>query len=415
MNEMKIGVRQLVILLLIIGINLAEALSPYVTFLKYWDEILMIIFAIYLVIGSVNYKLNTLKNITYLLLLFFLFIGLLGNVISGMQKEKMAILLDIVANFKIPICTIGFFCLVQKTDIRKIINYLQPIAKIFVLCGFAFLVLNQFIDLGMRGNSRFGIYGFNFIYEYAHIFSMVLLSSICIISYTNRKRVFWKYFFMASVQLLFTLKGISIVTAAASFVILRTMRHKGKINIRTIVLLGIIGVLLGQYQINEYFLGNQHAPRVMLLVYGFKTMLTYFPFGAGFAVFGSDMANKFYSDLYYSYGFHNNWGTRVGSPYLNDSWWPMVMGQFGIIGLIVVLIVFYKIFVYLQKNKVKFYSKAMVITGLIYLLVASLGTTIFTTSAAIILIFNMLLIVRADIVTNLLCSNRTAMNQNQGV
>ncbi|MGF0148756.1 hypothetical protein ACQRDF_15425, partial [Lachnospiraceae bacterium SGI.054] len=88
-----------------------------------------------------------------------------------------------------------------------------------------------------------------------------------------------------------------------------------------------------------------------------------------------------------------------GSQYLNDSWWPMVMGQFGIVGLIITIFVFYKIFVYLQKNKIKYYSKAMVLTGMIYLLVASLGTSIFTTSATIILIFNMLLLIRADVIT----------------
>lgn len=396
---MKISARQLTIFLLIIIINLAELLSPYIRYLKYWDELLMVFFLFYLMGTSINFKLNSLNGRTILLLLLFLFIGLTGNIVSGMQKEKVAIVLDIVANFKVPIIAIGFCYMVNSTDTRRVLYYLKNIAKIFILCGFVCMLLNQFIDFGMRGQSRYGIYSFNFIYEYAHIFSMVILSSILVVSYTNNKKSFWKWYSMGAVQLLMTLKGISIVTVAASLLILWVMKHKNKINIRTIIVLVIIGIILGQYQINEYFLGNQNAPRVMLLIYGFKTMCKYMPIGAGFATFGSDMANKYYSDLYYNYAFHENWGTRVGSQYLNDSWWPMVMGQFGIVGLIITIFVFYKIFVYLQKNKIKYYSKAMVLTGMIYLLVASLGTSIFTTSATIILIFNMLLLIRADVIT----------------
>lgn len=396
---MKIGVRQLIVYLLIIGINFAEVLSPYIDYLKYWDELLMVAFALYLVFSGISFNLNSLRNKTILTLFFFLIIGLVGNAFSGMQKEKIAILLDIVANFKIPICSIGFFYLINSIDTRKVILSLKIIAKAFIFLGFVFMILNQFMDLGMRGQVRFGIYGFTFIYEFSHIFSMILLSCMILISYTNSKRSFWFWFLLGSSQLLMTLKGISIVTVATSLLILQIMKTKNRINIGTIIIMIIIAIVLGQYQINEYFLGNQKAPRLMLLVYGFKTMLDYFPIGAGFATFGSDMANKYYSNLYYSYSFHKNWGTRVGSQYLNDSWWPMIMGQFGVIGLLIVIFIFSKIFVYLQKNKVKYYSKAMVLTGMIYLLVASLGTTIFTTSAAMILIFNMLLIVRADVIS----------------
>ena len=77
-------------------------------------------------------------------------------------------------------------------------------------------LISLVFDIGMRGQMRFGIWGFNFIYNYAHIYSMILLFSLLICSITIKdNKQFNKYLIVTLIQLVLTTKGTSIVTAAA--------------------------------------------------------------------------------------------------------------------------------------------------------------------------------------------------------
>lgn len=86
-------------------------------------------------------------------------------------------------------------------------------------------------------------------------------------------------------------------------------------------------------------------PRYLFFYYGGKTANTYFPFGSGFATFGSDQAARNYSRLYYQYGFNSLFGmnTKDGS-FLSDTFWPMAIGQFGWIGSILYILIYVRIF-----------------------------------------------------------------------
>ena len=47
------------------------------------------------------------------------------------------------------------------------------------------------------------------------------------------------------------------------------------------------------------------------------------------------MSYTYYSPLYYEYGFDNVWGFNADNGnYINDNYWPMVMAQIGILGMI---------------------------------------------------------------------------------
>ena len=80
--------------------------------------------------------------------------------------------------------------------------------------------------------------------------------------------------------------------------------------------------------------------------YAFVTANKYFPIGSGFATYGSAQAAKSYSVLYQLYGFSNRWGMGAGenSFYLNDTYYPMIIGQFGYFGFFIFMFVYYKLF-----------------------------------------------------------------------
>jgi hypothetical protein len=67
----------------------------------------------------------------------------------------------------------------------------------------------------------------------------------------------------------------------------------------------------------------------------------HFPFGAGLASYGSYASVLYYSDVYHEYGLSSIYGLspRV-SFFAMDTFWPMVLGEGGVISLISYLLVF---------------------------------------------------------------------------
>ena len=74
-------------------------------------------------------------------------------------------------------------------------------------------------------------------------------------------------------------------------------------------------------------------------------MIKYLPFGAGFGTFATDAAAKYYSPVYYEYGLDNIYGLSPDDPaFAHDSYWPAIMGEFGILGTMFFLILVFCLF-----------------------------------------------------------------------
>lgn len=82
--------------------------------------------------------------------------------------------------------------------------------------------------------------------------------------------------------------------------------------------------------ISNYILSE--SVRMTMLKYGAITANTYFPFGSGFATYGSEMAARYYSPLYIKYGWEHLWALGRGGKFLNDNFYASIIGQFGWIG-----------------------------------------------------------------------------------
>ena len=153
-------------------------------------------------------------------------------------------------------------------------------------------------------------------------------------------------------------------------------------------------IIFGQFQIQNYFL-NDTAPRLVLLNYGLKTALAYFPLGSGFATYGSPVAASYYSPLYLLYGFNNKYGmSKTDTSFLNDNYWPTIIGQFGFLGLIIALIIFVNFFYFVMKSNLRKELKAVTISCLLFIAIHSLGSSIFTTNATLILFIIMVVIIK---------------------
>ena len=172
------------------------------------------------------------------------------------------------------------------------------------------------------------------------------------------------------------------------FLYLRSNYKSNKIRNRLFSLFAsvIIVVLFGFDQLTLYY-GNEGTARSLLLKNSFFLANKYFPFGAGFAAYGSNMARVYYSNLYYQFGFNKIWGMSPGySGYLTDSFFPIVIGQFGWISIILIIIIFWGIFkkTLVLKNNNQWICAISLVA---YLLISTLGgSSIFNPISVLIAI-----------------------------
>jgi hypothetical protein len=83
---------------------------------------------------------------------------------------------------------------------------------------------------------------------------------------------------------------------------------------------------------------NTAPARLALYMGSVEVARDHFPLGAGMGRYGSWMARVEYSPLYREYGLDNVSGLRPNNPqYATDTFWPMVLGEFGVIGLVAYL------------------------------------------------------------------------------
>ena len=123
-----------------------------------------------------------------------------------------------------------------------------------------------------------------------------------------------------------------------------------------------------------------------------------FPIGTGFGTFGSYMSAIYYSPVYRIYGISNVNGLIEGATYFtSDSFWPMILGETGIVGLISIVLVIIRMIKRLQKIKnldLSLYASGLVCIS--YMLIISMAESAFVNPVAIPLALVLGLIYRQD-------------------
>ena len=138
----------------------------------------------------------------------------------------------------------------------------------------------------------------------------------------------------------------------------------------------ILSVFVGYDQFQVYFQSTGWSARAVMLVDAISLAKTYFPFGAGFGSFGTNMSVVFYSKLYNLFGYNSIYGmSETTAAYLNDGLWQAVIGQFGFLGalLFVLVIVVFFVSSYTENKHSAPLRFISVVSLNIYLVIASIG------------------------------------------
>jgi hypothetical protein len=107
----------------------------------------------------------------------------------------------------------------------------------------------------------------------------------------------------------------------------------------------------------------------MLTLAGPFVAWDHFPFGSGWATFGSAFSAEPYSPVYGMYRMAGIWGLSPDYPaFVSDTYWPMVLGQtgfFGFAGLLLALTVFVKKVLKMKDMRASFASGLLVLAQLL--------------------------------------------------
>ncbi|MCD7796824.1 MAG: hypothetical protein LUG95_04230, partial [Clostridiales bacterium] len=352
--------------------------------ISYTDEALAVICILYIVYFSFKKGIKSTDLVLIILLIATVLITLLGNVIYRLTSNWFSVAVDAICLAKMFVTFIVYKQVATYDKRELIIRYLLPIAKLLLISGSVCGFISLFVDIGMTGGKRYGIPSFYFLFNnearYGYIVACCLL--VVLVSENNkRKKSFYE--FLCIFNIVLTTKGSVYIVLVCYLILTFMWRNKQKLSPANIFVLAVGGTLASSMQINTY-IRDQESPRMVLLRYGFKTANTYFPFGSGFATYGSDQAAQNYSVLYTKYGFENRYGlSQDYGAFLNDCYLGMVVGEFGYIGMVLFLAMLIMVFIPINRIILDKKVKALTLALFIGIVVSSVGTAIIKSSGGV--------------------------------
>jgi len=207
----------------------------------------------------------------------------------------------------------------------------------------------SFTNNNVNIDYRFGIPSVQSIFTHPGAFGWfaAFMACFCFAFYLiyERKKyaLFCILFFIAT---LFSMRLKPIIGMAAAicvgFILVSAVKKVRLIFVLAIAVL-LVSTVLGapiKYLIHDKIYGYiqtsniDNVARNVLYKTSVQIAAHYFPFGSGLGTFGGWIASLFYSPLYSQYGISQVYGLEEDGHFLNDTFWPYIMGEFGVLGLL---------------------------------------------------------------------------------
>ena len=171
---------------------------------SYYDEILAVSSLLSLFFSMAMRKSRFTREMKIALCLLFaiVVIGLFGNFLSGIVSDTFFILVDILACSKFFIIYFALKSILGNTS--YFVSYMARESKVLLVLMLACLVINQFVDIGMTYEMRYGLKAFQFVF--IHPTHMVTLSLACMaFIYSDASNGWKKYIGIAFVLMAMSL------------------------------------------------------------------------------------------------------------------------------------------------------------------------------------------------------------------
>lgn len=315
---------------------------------RYIDEVIVVMCLLKTIVCVFQKKVDRLQIYMLLLIVLLACIGIASNFYANMQTNWRPIITDLGNTFKVYITYIGASLYLKPVKNKKrIISVLAVVMRVFVLVLFGCMMLH-FSGIRPMGNDvRYGLKSFQFINfgagQLSLMFYFIFLILTVDLRYDDHKKNRKVFFLILAgvvwVSTLRTRAFMYVLGYVGLYYLLIVKNYHIRFNWKTVLLAAVVLYIFSADQIELYF-NNPDSARARFLRFGFFTMERFFPFGAGFATYGTDAAVVYYSRLYNQYRFPLVWGLSPSYPiFAHDTYWPAIMGQFGAFGLIVMVLI----------------------------------------------------------------------------
>lgn len=369
-------------------------LEQYINILKYFDEglfVLLFITAIYKVFRDrrdlIANNENLVKNnliILFCMIIMFV-VGIAANIIYKYQVLP-AILADILLVFKGFISYVSITIIFNNISLAKYSNIINNTLRVISVLAFIMILINYFFNIFPIKDIRFGLPSQRLLFTeptYLATFAISVMILLTFFIKSYNKNIYFSI--LMSIVVCSTLRSKAIMFIAIYlFLYVLIVVNDFRLNTKSIVGVGIVASVAGGNQIFRY-LSNIDWARPRLMVKSFEVALDHFPVGGGFATFATWNSGVYYSPLYYQYDLSNTWGLQPDFyMFVGDTYWPAILGQFGFLGLISILVILIMIYknICINEDKYKYFQQLSI---LLYLLLLSTGETSFMSPVATLL------------------------------
>lgn len=386
--KLKVYPMQMIIALILMLLPMTIILEKItgINAFDYLDEAWTIFCITYVFISAIRRKIKRSDLIFVVFVIILAIIGLVSNMIFEIIDNWFAIAIDALSLFKIFLPYIVMKYIAVNDKQMLIAKYILPFAKLLILSATLFGILTELGFTNMYiADLRYGLKAFYFIFNSEPRFGYIMACCMLIVLIVEENKTKEKiYSILCIFNMILTTKGSVYIVIVCYIVFTILWKKQAKMTPIQAIPLSIAGIVASTFQINNY-LRDTTSPRMLLLKYSFVTANDHFPFGSGFATYGSDMASRNYSPLYYKYRFHREYGlTPKRGMFLNDSLLSMFFAQFGYIGTAIFAVLVGIIFMHI--NNINVYKKAKALTLAIFIgLVAScLGSALIKSNIGVL-------------------------------
>ncbi|MBN1698291.1 MAG: hypothetical protein JW881_12325 [Spirochaetales bacterium] len=402
-------------LFLLVQDLIARNISEYgqlFSLVKYAEEIIAIVlFALIICYHIFLRSIIRMTNIDFFLV-FFIIINLISGIIN--KVPFFIFLSQSILYLK------GFFIFFIFYYLRCEEDVLKKYILVFFRAG-AIVLFFGFVDLiiphrfrALIGNAAFVDYRFSIpsvqsVFTHPVYFGwfmsfMSLFSFAFFAVYKKTRYFFMSLCFFAGCFLSMRVKSIIgfAIALFAGFLLIPLERKKhltGVFLIFALIVLLVLGPTVAglfQSKMQLYVIGENRmdAARNVLYIKSAEVAVDHFPFGAGPGRFGSWLSRIFYSPVYEKYGLSKVWGMSKENPYfITDTFWPMILGESGILGCLSYIIILLIFFFTLRDRAVRtgsrlfcaFYMGAFMV--LIESIAESIATPVFVNPPPSIFVF----------------------------
>ncbi|MDG5491106.1 hypothetical protein [Psychroserpens sp. SPM9] len=398
---------QTILIIILVLVFLYDAFAEVLGSL---DELIAVfsILVIFFYIAKGKLKFFRKEYYVILCLLVILLVGLVSNISAnhnGNITEGKAIFADFIIFFKAFLAYFGIRIVSHKFNATVVLNKISKYSEY----AFYILIFIAIIDIIFYIYPRSERYGINTIVlffnhssRYGFAFAFIFLALLPKY-YKTKKELLFAVLLMGVFCLRVKYFGFLAISIFFMFYSKYLFRIPKLYFTSTLGVLALLLIWMFQDQIQFYFSFenlDEAWSRAVVLYYSFIIGNDFFPLGTGFGTYSSYYSGYYYSWVYDLYGINNVYGiSRIYPNFIADQYWPMVLGQFGYIGLFSMIMIVYNYFIFFldkikaNRNSETYYYLLAAILGLLMLLIDSTSDSIFTQQRGVVIFIFFALIV----------------------